>query len=403
MPQPCWIRVSRLASSLLRSLCLIVAVSGSAPSAAAAADKEPPKPAPASPAGALPPRAPPDRLASIAHSDKLVWTGVVVAPDRRVFVVSSRVAGGAGPSLAVIDAQGIPVAYPGEAPGLAAGDAKADPAHAFVGLNAIRLAPDNSLWVVDSGVPGFGKTPLPGAARLVRIDLASNSVTRSYGLPPEVLQPKSLIAEVRFNGGHAYITDAGAPGLIVLDLATGSARRLLDGDPSTTAQRPIIVDGETLKGADNKPVMINADQLEVTPDGKYLYYQPLPGPMFRVPTALLDDAKASPRSVAAGVQFWYDTPALGGSAIGADGTLYLNDVENDSVLSLTPDRVLTTIIRDPRLHWAASPFLANGTLTLPVAQLDRAPPFRHGKSQVRLPLELFSLRLAVPAPPGHPP
>lgn len=344
-----------------------------------------------------------DRLVSIGHSDRQLWNGVVLAPDGRVFVVFPRIAGNVGPSLATLDAHGSLIPYPGGAwneP--TAADAKTDPGEAFIGLNAIHLAPDRSLWVVDTGIPGFGRAPLPGAAKLVRFDLATNMATRRYILPADVLRPKSMIGDVRFNGGHAYITDAGAPGLIVLDLATGKARRLLDRDPSTTAQRPIVVDGETLKGPDNKPAVIHADQLEVSPDGKYLYYQPLPGPMVRISTALLDDPAATPHAVSAGVQFWYDTPALGGTAIGPDGTLYLNDVENDSVLSLTPERVLATVLRDPRLHWADAPFLRDGILTLPVAQLDRAATFHHGRSQVQWPVELFNLRLAAsPSQANH--
>lgn len=374
---------------------------GLAPAAAAPADAVPANSgrsdAAPTPAAAPPAQPPPDRLLSLAHSDKLVWNGVVIAPDKRVFVVFPRTAGNPGPSLAVLDNSGNAVAYPGGGwNGPVAGDAKPDPGNSFIGLNAIHLAPDNSLWAVDTGVPAFGKPPLPGGAKLVRIDLAGNQVTRSYVLPPDVLRPRSMIDDIRFHGGLAYVTDAGEPGLIVLDLATGSARRLLDHDPSTSAQRPIMVDGETLKGPDNKPVMIHADQLEVTPDGKYLYYQPLPGPMFRIPTGLLDDAKATPQAVAAGVQFWYDTPALGGTAIDANGTLYLNDIENDSVLSLTPDRVLTTVIHDPRLHWADAPFLKDGTLTLPVPQLDRAAAFHHGKALIQYPVQLFALHLAMP-------
>jgi sugar lactone lactonase YvrE len=353
--------------------------------------------------GPATPAPPPDPLVSIAHSDKLVWSGVVLAPDKRIFVVLPRTAGNAGPSLAVIGADGSPAAYPGGAwNAWSPTDLKADPAQAFVGLSAIHLAPDGSLWVVDSGVPSPGKAPLPGAAKLLRIDLAANRVTRSLVLPAEVLRPKSLTGEIRFHQNLAYITDTGAPALIVLDLGSGAARRLLDGDSSVTGQRPVIVDGETLKGSDNKPVMMDISRLEVTPDGKYLYYQPLPGPMFRIPTSLLDDPKASPQAVAAGVEFWYDTPALGGSAVAPDGTLFLYDVENDSVLSLTPDRVLTTVIRDPRLHWVGEPFLKDGTLTLPVEQLDRTAPFHHGKSLVRFPLDLFTLRIASVHPESKP-
>ncbi len=325
------------------------------------------------------------------------------SPDGRVFVEFPRLAGDPGVSLAVIGSDGRTVAYPGGAwNDWPPSDGKVDVVHCFVGLSAIRLASDSTLWVVDTGVPGFGKAPLPDATKLIQIDLTHDRVIRTVVLPASVLRPRSMIADIRFNGRRAYLTDAGAPGLIVLDLAGGNARRLLDGNPSLTAQRPIVADGETLKGPDGKPMMIHADQLEVGVDGKYLYFQPLPGPMSRIPTSLLDDDAASPQAVAAGVEFWYDTPALGGTAIGPDGTLYLDDVEDDSVLGLGPDRVRRTVIRDPRLHWPAAPFLRDGLLTIPAAQLDRASTFHRGKSQIVFPVDLFDLRVSATPPPPAP-
>ena len=147
-----------------------------------------------------------------------------------------------------------------------------------------------------------------------------------------------------------------------------------------------------LKGPDNKPVMIHADQLEVSPDGRHLYVQPTCGPMSRIDTALLDDPQTPPGTLSAGVSFWYDTPALGGTAIAPDGTLYLNDLENDSILALSPDRALTQLVRDPRLHWADAPFLSpKGTLFVPVPQLDRAAFFHHGHAQIQFPVLLLTL------------
>jgi hypothetical protein len=414
MFQPCRALVTRFACCPHRGLWLVPAafwiVAAEPPPATSNPAMKPTPPAQVaaqsrapSSSASPPPVSSPDRLTSIAHSDKLVWSGVVVAPDKRLFVVLPRMAGNSGPFVAAIGSDGNPVAYPDDTwNAWNPADSKTDPGQAFVGPSAIRLAPDDSLWVVDSGVPGPGRPALPGAAKLVRIDLATNRVTRSIILPPDVLQPKSAIGEIRFHDKQAYIADNGAPGLIVLDLASGSARRVLDGDPSVTGQKPVVVDGEVLKNSDNKPAMMNVSQLELSSDGKFLFYQPLPGPMFRIPTGLLDDPKASPQAVAGGAEFWYDAPALGGIALGPDGTLILNDVENDSVLSLTPERVLTTVIQDPRLHWAGEPFLKDGALTLPVAQLDRTAPFHHGKSQVRFPVELFTLRLLPPQPQARP-
>lgn len=343
-----------------------------------------------------------DRLVLRAQSKQMVWNGVVVAPDGRIFVVFPRAANTTGPSLALVAADGSLTPYPDAAWNAVASTSSKPPAEGsspppgpgsvFVGLNAIHLAPDGALWAVDTGSPGFGKPVGLDAARLIRIDLATNQVTRVLTLPQEVLRPKSMIDDVRFNGGHAYISDAGAPGLIVLELASGTFRRVLDRDPALTAQRPIVVDGDVVKGPDGKPAMIHADQLEVTPDGHYLYIQPLSGPMSRVATALLDDPRTSAKTLSHAIGFWYDTPALGGTAIAPDGTLYLDDLETDSILSLSPDRKLTRLIHDPRLHWADAPFLASdGTLTVPVPQLDRASPFHRGHSQIQFPVALYSL------------
>ena len=362
----------------------------------------------------VPPAAAADPLKPRALASSQSWNGVVQTADGRLFVSFPRILNAAGPSLAVVGSDNGLTPYPDAAWNTVPAtdkktpaDAATDPGPSFISIDAIRLAPDGAIWAVDAGLPGFGKPAVPGGARLVRIDLATNMVTRVLTLPAAVLQPKSMIGDIRFNGDQAYVTDAGAPGLIVLDLKSGQFRRVLDKDRALTAQRPIMVDGETMRGPDGKPVMIHADRIEVTPDGGFLYIQPLCGPMSRIPTALLNDPRVPPATLSGAVEFWYDTPAVGGTAIAPDGTLYLNDVEHDRVLSLSPDRVLSVLLQDPRLHWADAPFLApNGTLLLPVSQLDRAAPFHHGHSQIRFPVGLYSIRpadLKAPATPAPAP
>jgi hypothetical protein len=58
-----------------------------------------------------------------------------------------------------------------------------------------------------------------------------------------VTRSNSLLDDIRFNPatGKAYLTDAGSPGLIVLDLESGMATRVLDDDPSTSATMPVSV------------------------------------------------------------------------------------------------------------------------------------------------------------------
>jgi quercetin dioxygenase-like cupin family protein len=329
-------------------------------------------------------------LEVVAHSDDAIWNGVTMSADGRIFVNFPRLAEGSGQSVGEIGADGRSHAYPGGAwnewkPG--------KPAEAaFVGTNAVRIGPEGDLWVVDTGTPSFGAQTIAGGPKIVRIDLKRNTVGRVYPLAADVALAKSDVDDIRFNGHLAYLTDAGVPGIIVLDLDTGKARRVLDHDRSTTASRPIMVDGEMLRGPDSNDVMVHADRMEVSPDGQWLYFQTLAGPMYRIETKWLDDPSAEHAKVSQQAKFWFDTPPLGGTAIDDYGNLYLEDLANGSVLKLTPDRQLTTVIRDHRLHWVAAPWLEHGYLYLPEAQLDRIAPFRHGHAQIQWPLHIYRLK-----------
>jgi hypothetical protein len=91
--------------------------------------------------------------------------------------------------------------------------------------------------------PIFGGNPLPGGAQAVRIDLATNEVDRAALFGSDVVLPRSHIDDIHFNADHAYLTDAGRPGLIVLDLCDGSARRVLSEERALTAPANRDVDG----------------------------------------------------------------------------------------------------------------------------------------------------------------
>ena len=341
-----------------------------------------------------------DRLTTLATNGKLIWTGVAETADGRVFVTLPRVdASTPNPSVAALGPGGTLVPFPGGSwnawrPG-------ADPARSFVSASAIRLGPEGDLWVVDNAVVGeAGRPAVPGGPKIVVLDPRARAAVRVYPLGADVLRPRSVIEQLRLNGRHAYVTDGGVPGLIVLDLDTGRARRVLDGDRATTAARPAIVDGHILRGPDGKPAAIDADQLEVAPDGTALYLQPLPGPLYRVPTRLLDDPTVPAAGLSRSVEFWYDTPSLGGTAIDRAGDLYLTDLGTDSILELAPDRHLSLVIHDARLHWAGTPTIdRRGDLLVPVPQLDRMAAFNRGKTAMQWPVAIYRLPVGATAPP----
>ncbi|WBB66865.1 L-dopachrome tautomerase-related protein [Micromonospora sp. WMMD812] len=336
------------------------------------------------------------RLSPVVANDR-VCTGVTTVGGR-IFV---SFPGADGPGVQVAEAlpDGRRVPWPD-----ASWNAVRDdhfPEGAYVHVNGLRTGPDGQLWIVDSGAPGLGQPQVPGGARLIVVAPGSGEVTRILDLG-EAVRETSYVDDVRFNGGTAYLTDAGAAGLIVLDLATGRARRVLDGHPSTVG-RPLVADGQVLCGPDGAEVVLHVDQLEVSPDGRYLYYQPASGGLSRIETRWLDDPTVASDTVAEHIERWLETPTTGGTAIDAAGTIYLSDAERRRVRTISPQGEVATLVADPRLIWVDAMWIdAGGDLWLPAAQLHRTPGLSGGAQRVDYPVWIYRMHIGVgPAPNDH--
>ena len=316
-----------------------------------------------------------ERLLPVYQSDR-VWNGVTTTTDGRVFVCYPG-ADGPGIGVAEIAPDGKRHVYP---------DAewnswrpKQSFLHAFVCANALRIGPKGNLWIVDAGSTAPGKPAEKGAGRVVEVDPRTNQLVEIF-LLESALKPKSYVDDIRFNGPQAYLTDAGEPGLIVLDLTSGTARRVLDGDPSTKDLRPMRADGKIMRDKDGSERQSQADQLEVSPDGKYLYYQPCPGPMARIETRWLDDPGIPAAEVAKHVEAWWDAPTCGGTAIDAEGSIYFSDTDRQRILKITPEKEVSTVVEDPRLEWSDAMWIDDaGFLWMPATQQNRTPGFTGGE------------------------
>ncbi|KAJ5122881.1 hypothetical protein N7448_008978 [Penicillium atrosanguineum] len=279
-----------------------------------------------------------------------------------------------------------------------------DPTTHFVRVNAQRIGPDGALWVVDTGSPDYGiPVLLPGGPKLVQVDLDTNKVARVYPMA-NVSQPNSFLDDVRFHSatGKAYLTDAGAPGLIVLDLESGVAQRMLEDGTSTRGYMPISAEGTLVHGPGGMLEYIYADQLEVSPDGRWLYYQPCSGGMSRIETSHLDKAfyNSSMRfNMGQYVQPYAHTASTGGTAIDADGNIYISDTDRLAIQWIAPNGTVSTLLQDPRLIWIDAMWIdTHGILWMPSAQLSRGIPFNNGVNGISKPVHIYTIDIGKEPP-----
>jgi len=204
------------------------------------------------------------------------------------------------------------------------------------------------------------------------------------------------VDDLRFHGDMLYVTDAGAPGLILLSQKTGQGRRVLDGDSSTTARRPMLGEGKKMLKPDGSDVKLHADQMEVSPDGQYFYFQTAAGPMYRVETKYLDNPNTSSADIAKQVKYFFNSPTCGGTAIDADGNLYVADANEKRVLRVTPTGQSSTLVQSPDLIWVDAMWIDRaGNLWMPVPQMNRTAGFQKGVETVKFPVQLYKLPIGA--------
>ena len=214
-------------------------------------------------------------LQEVAQFPTTQVTGVTVSKTGRVFVNFPDWGDEHPMSVAeIIDGQ--PKPFPN-----AEWNTKGNPQSTFICVQSVVVDANDDLWVLDPASPKMqGVTK--GGPKLVKIDLKTNHRHADDPVRRAISRAaKSYLNDVRVdvNSNTAFITDSGKGGIVVVDLNTGKARRLLDGDDSVAAEKglKLAVNGRELYDAQKKsPPQMNSDGIALTSDG-YLYYHALTG------------------------------------------------------------------------------------------------------------------------------
>lgn len=352
---------------------------------------------------------PEDARLTVALELDAITNGISMTPEGRLFLFFPRNDGTTGPSIEEQLANNTRVAYPStfwNSFNASAPDAQILSTQQFVHPSAQRVGPDGNFWVVDRGTPAT----FPDSPKLIRFNLTTNAVDRIYPLG-NVTGSLSGLDDVRFNGNYAYLSDTTVPSLVVVDLTTGFGRRVLVDDPSTTAVMPKSAEGTLLRAAtgNNSFSYSHSDQIEVSPDGTWLHFQPCNGDMSRIQTAHLHAAlhdEAIFSTLSGLVEPFALTPATGGTAIDAEGSIYVGDTDRQTVWKVWANGTMVKLVEDPRLLWVDAMWVdAKGTLWMPAAQLNRGTFFLQPgnvSESIDWPIQVFTMDIGVgPSPIDH--
>ena len=268
----------------------------------------------------------------------------------------------------------------------------------FVCVQSVVVDDQDNLWVLDPAAPKMQEI-VKGGPKLVKIDLATNQVVQTIPFGEDVAPKKSYLNDVRIDTREntAFITESGRGAIIVVDLKSGKARRLLDGHASTQPEKDIklVVDGKALIDQQKKtPPQIASDGIALDAKNGYLYYHALTGhTLYRIKTTFLRDERLGKRELESKVENVGQTPAPDGMLEGLNGSVYLTDLENSAIVRWDPaNKRVEQIVADKRLLWPDTlSWGPNGEMYVTASQIENMPRFNNGKSTRTEPYKLWKV------------
>lgn len=309
-------------------------------------------------------------LHEVARSDRQ-WTGVAVAQDNRIFVNYPRWSDNVPFSVGELKADGSVAPFPSM--DLNRWEPDSDATRNFVAVQSVVVDKDNFLWILDAANPQF-KGIVPGGPKLVKVDLASNSIIQTVRFDAPVIEPGSYLNDVRIDTRRqvAYLTDSGTGAIIVTNLSDGTSRRLLANHSSTHAEEiTLTIEGRSWLRNGN-PVRVHADGIALDSKGEYLYYQALTGrTLYRIQTRWLRDPLITDQGLTGKIETVGKTGAADGLAF-MDGRVYISALESNAIKTVVPGSKPEVLVQSPQLAWPDSfAFGPDNILYVTTSQIHR--------------------------------
>lgn len=323
-------------------------------------------------------------------------TGVAVSKDNRVFVnypywLDNH-------SYSVVEVKdGKPVPYPdAEWNSFKKGE---DGQNKFVTVQSVVTDDKGFLWVVDAAGIGLGKV-YQHSAKVLKINLANNKIEKIYRFPENVVGEDVYINDIRVDNknGFAYLTNSNTGGIVVLNIKNGESKLVLANSSSVKSDANYHFSplGKELKKGDGSLLKVNSDGIALTPDNQYLFFKPLTdNKLYRIKTDLLRDFKTSEDILNKSVEDLGKFVTTDGMIFDKEGNLYLGDLEKNSIVKITPDLKMTTIVQDnEKLIWPDSYSISDdGYLYISNSQIQLMPWFHDGKEQFKKPFKVFRIKI----------
>lgn len=261
-------------------------------------------------------------------------TGITICEKGRMFVCFPRWRDGVPYSVAEVFADGSHKPYPDEQTNCWENGEPID-ADRFVCVQSV-VAYRGILYVLDTKNPSMRE--ILDIPAIYIYDLRSDRWVKTLRLADSV-HSDSYVNDLRVDEltGKIFLTDSGAPGLIVVDIETGENYRVLDRHPYTEAETDrLMPDGRRYDAT------VHSDGIAIDRRQGILFFHALSGyTLYGIPIGQLIS-----RRIYEGTIFRMRTPATDGMIMDQRGYLYMGDVERNEIVYFKPGRTKIRLLAE---------------------------------------------------------
>lgn len=271
----------------------------------------------------------------------------------------------------------------------------------------IRSDANGIVWMLDNGMRS-DVTP-----KLVGWDTRSNKLHQVVYLPTQVAPKDAFVNDFAIDSKHQHIfisDPAGGDnaGLIVVNLSTGTARRVLEGHHSVTPENVDLVINNVPIQVKDKAGKLLRPHIGVNPitedlNNEWVYFGPMHGlSLYRIKADDLVNEKLDAKMLANRVERYSDKPISDGITIDKDNNIYLGELAANAIGVISADKTYQRLAQSPRLSWVDSfSFGPNGQLFAVVNRLHQSATLNGGVSVSKPPYYLVQVKAFAGGLPGR--
>jgi sugar lactone lactonase YvrE len=264
----------------------------------------------------------------------------------------------------------------------------------------IQVDTEGIVWMLDNGMRS-GVTP-----KLVGWNLEEDRLEDVIALPQPASRDDSFLNDLAVDRTHQtiYIADPTRgehQALIVVDLNSGTARRILESHPGVSAEDvDLIIDQQPVRirrpdGTTFRP-RVGVNPIALNKENTWLYFGPMHGTaMYRIRTSDLTDATLPEAELAARVERFGNKPISDGSSVTGAGEVLVSDIGNNAIGLVNPNGSYRQLFQhDTLIRWPdAFSFGPGDWCYVVINQLHLGPVLNAGEDESQAPYLIVRFHL----------